>query len=126
MTTWLASHPPEVVPQVGATPTTRATQRLVTPADALVVLDRDHLSPDPEGHAERRIAVEPELFAALAWDDREALSIEAADRRWRDAWREADLLTRHAADLLLDAWANRSRAASHATSRRSCRTARRS
>ena len=101
---WLASHPPEVVLQVGATPTTRATQWLVARADALVVLDRDHLNPDPDGRAERRIAVEPELFAALAWDDREALSIEAADGRWTEVWREADLLARHAADLLLDAW----------------------
>ena len=101
---WLAGHPPEVVLQVGAVPTTRATQRLVARADALVVLDRDHLSPDPDGHAERQIAVEPELFAALAWDDREALAIEATDHRWTEAWREADLLARHAADLLLDAW----------------------
>jgi 2-succinyl-5-enolpyruvyl-6-hydroxy-3-cyclohexene-1-carboxylate synthase len=101
---WLASHSPEVVLQVGAIPTTRATQRLVARTDALIVLDRDHLSPDPEGHAERRIAVEPELFAALAWDNREALSIEAVGPRWMDAWREADLLARHAADLLLDAW----------------------
>ena len=101
---WLSSHPPEVVLQVGAIPTTRATQQLVARADALVVLDRDHLSPDPDGQAERRIAVEPELFAALAWDDREALAIEAADRSWTEAWREADLLARHAVDLLLDAW----------------------
>jgi 2-succinyl-5-enolpyruvyl-6-hydroxy-3-cyclohexene-1-carboxylate synthase len=101
---WLASHPPEVVLQAGAIPTTRVSQQLAMRADALVVLDRDHLSPDPEGHAERRIAVEPELFAALAWDDREALSIEAADRSWMEAWREADLLARNAADLLLDAW----------------------
>ena len=57
--TWFARHRPEVVLQVGGTPTTRANQALVAAADALVVLDRDHLDPDPNGLAERRIAVDP-------------------------------------------------------------------
>ena len=102
--TWLARHAPEVVLQAGAIPTTRASQRLVAQTEGLVVLDRDHLNPDPEGRAGRRIAVEPEWFAAMAWDEREALSIEPADRSWTETWRQADLLARHAADLLLDAW----------------------
>ena len=101
---WLAAHRPEVVLQVGATPTTRATQSLVAATDAVVVLDRDHPDPDPEGRAERRIAVDPELFAALAWDERDGLRIPPADPGWTDAWREADLLGRHAVDLQLDAW----------------------
>jgi len=100
---WLSAHRPEVVLQVGTTPTTRATQRLVGATDSLVVLDREHLNPDPEGRAARRIAVEPEQFAALAWDERDAFSIEAT-HGWAGAWREADLVARHAVDLLLDAW----------------------
>jgi len=103
-TAWLSAHQPEVVLQVGATPTTRATQRFVAESDALIVLDREHLNPDPEGRAERRIAVDPELFASLAWDERTALAIDAAAATWGEAWREADLVARHAVDLLLDAW----------------------
>ena len=102
--TWMADHRPQVVLQVGATPTTRATQRLVAETDALVVIDREHLNPDPEGRAERRIAVDPELLAALAWDERDELAIAKTDPGWADAWREADLLARHAVDLLLDGW----------------------
>jgi 2-succinyl-5-enolpyruvyl-6-hydroxy-3-cyclohexene-1-carboxylate synthase len=100
---WIGAHRPEVVLQVGAAPTTRATQGLVDAADTLVVLDRIHLDPDPERRAERRIHVEPELFGALAWD-------RYADRRpampdgWRDAWRRADLIARTTIDRLLDRW----------------------
>ena len=101
---WLGTHRPEVLLQVGATPTTRATQRLAAESDALVVLDREHLNPDPEGHAERRIGVDPERFAALAWDERGTRSIETTVHSWADAWREADLVARHSVDLLLDAW----------------------
>jgi 2-succinyl-5-enolpyruvyl-6-hydroxy-3-cyclohexene-1-carboxylate synthase len=100
---WVARHRPEVVLQVGATPTTRATQRLIAEADALVVLDRDHLDPDPTGLAERRIAVDPETFAAFAWDRREGLPT-AKPAHWLDAWRRADLRVHAAVDRLLDAW----------------------
>jgi 2-succinyl-5-enolpyruvyl-6-hydroxy-3-cyclohexene-1-carboxylate synthase len=99
---WLERHRPEAVLQVGATPTTRATQRLVAGTDAVVVLDRDHLDPDPNGVAERRIAADPETFAALAWDRREHRSI-ARPEGWLDAWRRADLLAHAAVDRLLDA-----------------------
>ncbi len=100
---WPAAHRPEVVLQVGATPTTRATQRLVADAETVVVLDRDHLDPDPNGLAERRIAVDPEAFAALGWDRREDLP----GRRptgWSEAWRRADLRVHAAVDRLLDGW----------------------
>jgi 2-succinyl-5-enolpyruvyl-6-hydroxy-3-cyclohexene-1-carboxylate synthase len=99
--TWLRGHRPEVVLQIGATPTTRASQRLVTAAGALVVLDRDHLDPDPNGLAERRIAVDPEAFAGLAWDRRDELTWTPPDE-WLSAWRAADLQAHAAVDRLLD------------------------
>ncbi|MEP6758968.1 MAG: thiamine pyrophosphate-dependent enzyme, partial [Actinomycetota bacterium] len=101
---WIAGHRPEVVVQVGATPTTRATQRLVAETGALVVIDREHPNPDPEGRAERRIAVDAELFAALAWEERDSFPVEPTDPAWADGWRVADLLARHAVDLELDTW----------------------
>jgi 2-succinyl-5-enolpyruvyl-6-hydroxy-3-cyclohexene-1-carboxylate synthase len=99
---WLARHRAEVVLQVGATPTTRATQRLVAETDALVVLDRDHPDPDPDGIADQRIAVDPEAFAARAWDQRETTI--ARPKGWLDTWRRADLRVHAAIDRLLDGW----------------------
>ena len=101
---WLARHHPEVVLQVGAAPTTRATQSLVAATDALVVLDREHLDPDPAGRAGRRIAVDPELFAAIAWDERETFAIAQPDPNWLDEWRAADLVARATVDRMLDGW----------------------
>jgi 2-succinyl-5-enolpyruvyl-6-hydroxy-3-cyclohexene-1-carboxylate synthase len=101
---WLNRHPAEIVLQVGATPTTRATQGLVKATPTVVVLDRDHLDPDPEGRAERRIAVDPERFAATAWDGRDTLPIESTDRGWLDAWRAADLVVRATIDRELNRW----------------------
>jgi len=100
---WAADHRPEVVLQVGATPTSRATQRVVADAEAVVVLDRDHLDPDPNGVSERRIAVDPESFAALAWDRREEMTVTRPDG-WAAAWRRADLRVHAAVDRLLDGW----------------------
>jgi 2-succinyl-5-enolpyruvyl-6-hydroxy-3-cyclohexene-1-carboxylate synthase len=101
---WLARHRPEVVLQVGATPTTRATQALTASADALIVLDRLHRDPDPAGVAVARIAVDPELFAAIAWDERDTSAIAQADPAWSEGWRTADLVARATVDRLLDGW----------------------
>jgi 2-succinyl-5-enolpyruvyl-6-hydroxy-3-cyclohexene-1-carboxylate synthase len=67
------------------------------------VLDRDHLDPDPNGVAERRIAVDPEAFAALAWDRREDRRSARPDG-WLEAWRRADLRVHAAVDRMLDGW----------------------
>ena len=99
---WLERHRPDVVLQVGATPTTRTTQALVA-GSSLVVLDRMHLDPDPERTAERRILVEPELFAATAWDAH-ADERPATPDGWLGAWRQADLLARASVDRTLDPW----------------------
>jgi 2-succinyl-5-enolpyruvyl-6-hydroxy-3-cyclohexene-1-carboxylate synthase len=69
----------------------------------VVVLDRDHLDPDPNAIADRRIAVDPEAFAAYAWDRRDDLSIARPDG-WFDGWRRADLRVHAALDRLLDGW----------------------
>jgi 2-succinyl-5-enolpyruvyl-6-hydroxy-3-cyclohexene-1-carboxylate synthase len=100
---WLDDHGPEVVLQVGAAPTTRATQALIARAGSLVVLDHLHLDPDPEHLAERRIRTDPELFAALAWDRANGGNAPAAaDPAWGEAWRTADLVARAAIDRALD------------------------
>jgi 2-succinyl-5-enolpyruvyl-6-hydroxy-3-cyclohexene-1-carboxylate synthase len=99
---WLERHRPDVVLQVGAAPTTRTTQALVA-GSSLVVLDRMHLDPDPERTAERRILVDPELFAATAWDAH-ADERPAAQDGWLEAWRQADLLARASVDRTLDPW----------------------
>ncbi|MEX0985690.1 MAG: 2-succinyl-5-enolpyruvyl-6-hydroxy-3-cyclohexene-1-carboxylic-acid synthase [Actinomycetota bacterium] len=102
---WLDRHRPEVVLQAGAAPTTRSTQALVAVAETLVVLDRDHLDPDPAGRAERRIHVDPELFAALVWDRAAAGdAAPVADPAWSESWRTADLLARTTVDRSLDGW----------------------
>jgi len=99
---WLERHRPDVVLQVGAAPTTRTTQTLVA-GSSLVVLDRDHLDPDPDHRAERRILVDPELFAAVAWE-RHAEDRPAVPDGWMEAWRQADLVTRASVDRVLDRW----------------------
>jgi len=99
---WLERHRPDVVLQAGAAPTTRTTQALVA-GSSLVVLDRMHLDPDPERAADRRIMVDPELFAATAWDAH-ADDRPAAPDGWLEAWRQADLLARASVDRTLDPW----------------------
>jgi 2-succinyl-5-enolpyruvyl-6-hydroxy-3-cyclohexene-1-carboxylate synthase len=98
---WRDRHRPDVVLQIGAAPTTRATQAIVAAADEVVVLDHGHLDPDPEGRADRRIEADPELFAAIAW---EAARPQPTDPAWHEAWRVADLVARAAVDRLLDGW----------------------
>jgi 2-succinyl-5-enolpyruvyl-6-hydroxy-3-cyclohexene-1-carboxylate synthase len=98
---WRERHRPEVVLQVGATPTTRTTQAVVAAADEVVVLDHGHLDPDPQRRADRRIEADPEMFAAIAWDARRS---PAADHTWLETWRTADLVARAAVDRLLDGW----------------------
>ncbi len=98
---WLEPHRPEVVLQAGAAPTTRATQALVAGTEALLVLDRDHLDPDPGHRARQRILVDPELFAATAWEAYAGTPPQQPDG-WQEEWRAADLLARATVDRLLD------------------------
>jgi 2-succinyl-5-enolpyruvyl-6-hydroxy-3-cyclohexene-1-carboxylate synthase len=102
---WLDAQRPEVVLQVGAAPTTRATQALVANVETLVVLDTVHLDPDPGRRATHRIVEDPEGFAAIAWDERNELGFPDPDPQWLETWRAADLIARAAIDRHLDLWA---------------------
>src|SRR5205814_7333840 len=89
--------------QVGAAPTTRATQAIVRSAEALVVVADGSLDPDPDGRATltsplglSRFA--PGLLAALPDSPSEPSG-------WLRAWREADAVAARAIDGLLDSWA---------------------
>jgi 2-succinyl-5-enolpyruvyl-6-hydroxy-3-cyclohexene-1-carboxylate synthase len=95
--TWLAAHRPDVIVQLGAAPTSRATQSLVASVPDLVVADRFYLDPDPDGRATLRLHVDPELPGAF--DDR---AIHPAPEGWVEAWREADEVARHELDAALD------------------------
>jgi 2-succinyl-5-enolpyruvyl-6-hydroxy-3-cyclohexene-1-carboxylate synthase len=63
---WIEPHRPEVVLQLGATPTTRAMRSFLASAPRLVVADRFHLDPDPEHRAHLRLHVDPELEGAFS------------------------------------------------------------
>lgn len=125
---WLEAHRPEVVVQLGATPTSRATQALVASVPELVVADRFHLDPDPEGRATLRLHVDPQLpgafhdraFAQRSGEGEEVIALTKSagsdvdvgtswERRvrpapdgWLEAWREADEVARHELDAALD------------------------
>ncbi|HET9672687.1 MAG TPA: thiamine pyrophosphate-dependent enzyme, partial [Actinomycetota bacterium] len=126
---WAGAHRPDVVLQIGAAPTTRATQAYVASAERLVVVDRWHLHPDPERHAWRRLAVDPEaLTDALAphpsaqllpggpaialtgrrppeeVEARWAARVDGAPADWTAAWRGADAVARATLDATLDGW----------------------
>ena len=96
---WLAEHRPDVVLQLGATPTTRATQSFVASAERLIVADRVHPDPDPEHRATWRLRADlPAVVDAI-----HALDAPAPDG-WLAAWREADDHARRAIDAMMDTW----------------------
>jgi 2-succinyl-5-enolpyruvyl-6-hydroxy-3-cyclohexene-1-carboxylate synthase len=101
---WLSRHAPEVVVQVGAAPTTRATQALVAGAERLVVVDEHLPEPDPEGRATLRIR-EPAagLIDDLADDD--DADVAPAPEGWLESWEAADAVARRTIDALLDSTA---------------------
>jgi 2-succinyl-5-enolpyruvyl-6-hydroxy-3-cyclohexene-1-carboxylate synthase len=123
---WAERHRPDVVIQLGAYPTTRASQRFAASAERLVLADRWHLDPDPDRVATWRLAVDPDaLTHALArhpvvqggvgialtgrrsqaeieelWAGR----VEPAPMEWTAEWGAADDLARATMDELLDGW----------------------
>ncbi|MDQ4107933.1 MAG: 2-succinyl-5-enolpyruvyl-6-hydroxy-3-cyclohexene-1-carboxylic-acid synthase [Actinomycetota bacterium] len=123
---WGATHPPEVVIQFGAAPTTRTTQAFVASADKVIVADRWHLDPDPDRAASWRLAVDPDALGGLlgrhpltqkgigiartgthTQDEVEQLwrgRIDPAPDVWREGWRAADRVARVAMDVTLDGW----------------------
>jgi 2-succinyl-5-enolpyruvyl-6-hydroxy-3-cyclohexene-1-carboxylate synthase len=120
---WAGAHRPELVIQVGATPTTRATQAFVASAERVIVADRWHLDPDPERRASWRLAVDADGLrealrtrpidqaggVALMGEHTEAAARELWEGRlhpppaeWREGWRAADAAARSALDAYLD------------------------
>lgn len=91
---------PEVVLQVGAVPTTRASQRVVLDVDRLIVIDAAHPDPDPEGRAAWRVDADPDRFASRL---RERLDARATNER-AERWFRADAAARRAIDDLYDSW----------------------
>jgi 2-succinyl-5-enolpyruvyl-6-hydroxy-3-cyclohexene-1-carboxylate synthase len=98
-TAFLERHRPEVVLQIGATPTTRASQAFVAAAERLLVVDLFHPEPDPERLATWRLAANPDRLAAGVMERR----IEPAPEGWLASWQDADAQARRAMDEVLDA-----------------------
>ena len=94
-------HRPEVVLQIGATPTTRATQAFVASAERLLVVDLFHPDPDPERRAAWRLAANPDRLATGLLDG--TRPIEPAPDGWLVSWQDADERARRAMDDVLDA-----------------------
>jgi 2-succinyl-5-enolpyruvyl-6-hydroxy-3-cyclohexene-1-carboxylate synthase len=90
---------PDVVLQVGATPTTRASQRLALDGPQLVVVDDHHPDPDPEGRS-WRLEIDPELFANALLERFEPRPTNA----WAEGWFQADGLARQTIDDMYDSW----------------------
>jgi 2-succinyl-5-enolpyruvyl-6-hydroxy-3-cyclohexene-1-carboxylate synthase len=131
---WLAGHRPEVVLQLGATPTRRATQAFVAASERLIVADRIHPDPDPERLATWRLRADlPAVIAAIRGRDvaqrtadgslgiaitapsgrelsaaeidaRLPPAIEPAPDGWFAFWDEADRRARAALDDVMDTW----------------------
>ena len=95
---WLAAQTPEIVLHVGASPTTRATQRLTSEADRLIVIDARFPEPDPEGRATLRIREHPASVVTEL-----ALRAGPAPAGWLEDWQRADGVARRALDSALDA-----------------------
>jgi 2-succinyl-5-enolpyruvyl-6-hydroxy-3-cyclohexene-1-carboxylate synthase len=95
---FLARSRPDVVLQVGATPTTRASQALTAGAERLVVVDLFHRDPDPERRATWRLHANPDRLAR-------SLSgrVVPAPDGWNTAWSDGDERARRAMDEVLDA-----------------------
>jgi 2-succinyl-5-enolpyruvyl-6-hydroxy-3-cyclohexene-1-carboxylate synthase len=96
---WRGAHPATVVLQIGATPTTRASQRLAAGAARLVVVDSANLDPDPERRSAIRVHADAEHVAERLLET----PIEPAGADWLVEWRAADAVARAALDEVLDA-----------------------
>jgi 2-succinyl-5-enolpyruvyl-6-hydroxy-3-cyclohexene-1-carboxylate synthase len=97
---WSTDHRPDLVIQLGATPTTRAMQTFVAAAERLVVADRWHLDPDPERAATWRIAVDADVLTDVLHE--RPVRVQAAPGEWTSSWADADGKARAALDGYLD------------------------
>jgi 2-succinyl-5-enolpyruvyl-6-hydroxy-3-cyclohexene-1-carboxylate synthase len=83
--TVLASYRPEVVVRFGASPTSRAVQGLVAPADRSLVVTTAGRPADPSGGAEIILADPTDLIAGAL-----PLIRPRTESGWRDEWRAMD------------------------------------
>lgn len=97
---FLSAHPPDVIVQIGAAPTSRATQAFVAAGSQLVVIDERHLEPDPEGTAAARVHADPDELAGALRDLGGLPSRPGSE--WFAGWRSADERARTALDAYLD------------------------
>ena len=95
---FLERRRPEVVLQIGATPTSRATQRFVAAAERLVVVDLFHMDPDPDRHATWRLRADPDRLATQLIH-----RVQPAPDDWKLDWTDHDERARRAMDGVLDA-----------------------
>ncbi len=97
---WSADHRPDLVIQLGATPTTRGMQTFVASAERLVVADRWHLDPDPERAATWRLAVDADVLTDVLYE--RPVRVQPAPEEWTSSWADADGKARAALDGYLD------------------------
>jgi 2-succinyl-5-enolpyruvyl-6-hydroxy-3-cyclohexene-1-carboxylate synthase len=97
---FLSSHVPELVVQVGAAPTTRAGLAFVADSKRLIIVDPDRLMADPARHASLRLEADPASLARALLKRIESLEGSA----WQREWQEADRIARGAVDHLVDSW----------------------
>lgn len=90
---------PDAVLQVGATPTTRAAQRLALETEQLIVVDDHHPDPDPEGRS-WRLLMDPDVCAETLLDRLDARPANP----WAERWLGADRTARRTIDDLYDSW----------------------
>ena len=100
-TAFVEAHRPDLVLQVGATPTTRPSQAFVAAARRLLVVDLFHPDPDPERRATWRLAADPDRLASELVGRLQPL--EPASGGWLASWQDADARARRAMDEVLDA-----------------------
>ena len=93
------AHPPDVIVQVGAAPTSRFVQSLVASAERLVVLESPGRPADPDRAAWRTFKGDPGPLIGGALHDAEPREATA----WSAAWRDADARAAAAANAVLDA-----------------------
>jgi 2-succinyl-5-enolpyruvyl-6-hydroxy-3-cyclohexene-1-carboxylate synthase len=97
---FISSHVPELVVQVGAAPTSRAGLGFVAHSKRLIVVDPDRLVADPARHASLRLEPDP---ASLSRALLKRIESRESSAWWRE-WEEADRIARRAVDQLVDSW----------------------
>jgi 2-succinyl-5-enolpyruvyl-6-hydroxy-3-cyclohexene-1-carboxylate synthase len=97
---FLSTHVPELVVQIGAAPTSRAGLGFVADSKQLIIVDPDRLVADPARHASLRLEADP---ASLSRALLKRIESREGSGWWRE-WEEADRIARRAVDELVDSW----------------------